>query len=141
MVLDIEAENPLAGEIPGASSPISEGKVAQIFNTNIYGGQVGNLAAGSSGVVQTVGDQIVRGDLEGLTKYLKSLGISDAETSDLAVAIEADKASGQAGLGARVSEWLGRLRQKVNETGSEIATQAVAGMAAQAVLAYLGIGS
>ena len=70
MVLDIEMENPAAGEIAGSAQPISENKVAQIFNTNIYGGQVGNVAAGPSGVTQQVGDQVVAGDLASLKKYL-----------------------------------------------------------------------
>lgn len=68
MVLEIETVNPAAGEIAGASS-IPEGKVAQIFNTNIYGGQVGNLAAGSSGVVQNVGTQVLQGDMRRLQDY------------------------------------------------------------------------
>ena len=139
MVLDIEAENPMAGDIPGGTLPIPESKVAQIFNTNIYGGQVGNLATGSSGVVQNVGDQILRGDLEGLTKHLISLGIPATATSDLVEAIEADRVSGQTGLGARVSDWLGRLCGKANEAGSDIATQAVIGAATQAILAYFGV--
>ena len=140
MVLDIEMENPAAGEIAGSAQPISESKVAQIFNTNIYGGQVGNVAAGSSGVTQQVGDQVVAGDLASLKKYLGSIGVTDPENVALVAALKEDQVSG-AGLGARVNEWLANLRQRVNVVGADIAKQSLAGMAAQAVLVYLGIGS
>ena len=140
MVLDIEMENPAAGEIAGSAQPISESKVAQIFNTNIYGGQVGNVAAGSSGVTQKVGDQVVAGDLASLKKYLGSIGVTDPENVALVAALKEDQVSG-AGLGARVNEWLANLRQRVNVVGADIAKQSLAGMAAQAVLVYLGIGS
>lgn len=140
MVLDIEMENPAAGEIVGSTHPISENKVAQIFNTNIYGGQVGNVAAGSSGVTQQVGDQVVAGDLASLKKYLGSIGVTEPENAALVAALEEDQVSG-AGLGARVKEWLANLRQRVNMVGGDIAKQSLAGMAAQAVLVYLGMGS
>ena len=141
MVLEIEAENPAAGEIIGSSAPIPENKVAQIFNTNIYGGQVGNVAAGSPGAVQNVGDQVATGDTEGLIRYLNSLGIAESTTTALVVAIEEDKTTGQLGIGSRVADWLGRLRKTLNERGAEVTTQAVAGLATQAILAYLGIGN
>ena len=141
MVLDIEMENPSAGEIAGTTQPISENKVAQIFNTNIYGGQVGNVAAGSSGVTQQVGDQVVAGDLASLAKYLGSIGVTDQESVQLVSALEDDQASGHPGIGGRVTEWLANLRQRVNVVGADIAKQSLAGVAAQAVLLYLGIGS
>ena len=140
MVLDIEMENPAAGEIAGSAQPISENKVAHIFNTNIYGGQVGNVAAGSSGVTQQVGDQVVAGDLVSLEKYLSSIGVTAPENAALLAALEEDQVSGPR-LGTRVSEWLANLRKRVNVVGGDIAKQSLAGMAAQAVLAYLGIGS
>ena len=139
MVLDIEIENPMAGELPSSALPISEDKVAHIFNTNIYGGQVGNVAAGSSGVTQQVGDQVVAGDLVSLKKYLSSIGVTEPENAALVAALEEDQVSG-AGLGARVSEWLSNLRKRVNVVGGDIAKQSLAGIAAQAVLVYLGIG-
>lgn len=141
MVLDIEMENPMAGEIAGSALPISENKVAQIFNTNIYGGQVGNVAAGSSGVTQQVGDQVVAGDLASLKKYLGSIGVTEPEKIQLVAALEDDQATAHAGIGERVTEWLANLRQRVNVVGGDIAKQSLAGMAAQALLVYMGIGS
>lgn len=50
-VLEIEAESPDAGEAPINSSPISQEKIHQIFNTYITG-NIQNLATGSSNVNQ-----------------------------------------------------------------------------------------
>lgn len=50
-VLDIEAEDPDAGEAPINSNPVPPERVQQIFNTNIYG-NVQNMASGSEGVIQ-----------------------------------------------------------------------------------------
>lgn len=50
-VLEIETENPDAGEAPVNSNPVSKDKVTQIFNTYITG-NVGNVATGSANVKQ-----------------------------------------------------------------------------------------
>lgn len=139
MVLEIEAEYPSAGEIEGAT-PIPEGKVSQIFNTNIYGGQVGNLAAGSPGAVQSVRDQVVQGDLESLKTYLGSIGVEPADVAELVDALDADRKSGQKGLGSGVAGWIGKLGQKAKNFGGEATVQVAAGLATQAILAFLGIG-
>ena len=49
--LEIEAENPNAGDIEMNSNPIDQNKITQIFNTTING-NVQNVAAGSSDVNQ-----------------------------------------------------------------------------------------
>lgn len=139
MVLEIEAEYPSAGEIEGAT-PISEGKVSQIFNTNIYGGQVGNLAAGSPGAVQSVRDQVVQGDLESLKNYLGSIGVERTDVAELVDALDADRASGQSGMGSGVAGWLGKLGQKAKKAGSDASVQIATGLATQAILTFLGIG-
>ena len=90
MALEIESLNPAAGDIAGASS-IPEPAVAQIFNTNIFGGQVGNLAAGSTGVVQNVGGQVQQGDMQSLKSYLQAIGLEQSEISELGDAIDADR--------------------------------------------------
>ena len=52
-VLEIETENPDAGEAPVNSNPVPKGKVMQIFNTYITG-NVGNVATGSANVKQQI---------------------------------------------------------------------------------------
>lgn len=50
-VLDVEAEDPQAGEAPLNSNPLPQDRVQHIFNTNIYG-NVQNLANASPGAQQ-----------------------------------------------------------------------------------------
>ena len=50
-VLEIEAENPDAGDAKINSNPIEQGKITQIFNTTIHG-NVQNVATGSSDFTQ-----------------------------------------------------------------------------------------
>jgi len=138
MTLEIESLNPEAGEIVG-TLPIPEPAVAQIFNTNIYGGQVGNLAAGSSGVVQNAGDLVLHGDLESLKNYLQKIGIEKESISELVDALDADAANANGGIGGRVATWLANIGGKAKKLGGETAVQLAAGLATQAVLAYLGI--
>ncbi len=141
MVLDIEDENPAAGEIQGAGRQISEERVSQIFNTNIYGGQVQNLAAGSPGAVQTATNTVVAGDIASLKSYLADRGIEPSEIADLEVAVREDQATGQKGIGARVGGWLSRLPQRMRAGTTEVSKQAIIGVATQALLAYFGVGS
>lgn len=50
-VLEIEAENPEAGDVKMNTNPIEQGKITQIFNTTIHG-NVQNVATGSSDFAQ-----------------------------------------------------------------------------------------
>ena len=50
-VLEIEAENPEAGDVKMNTNPIEQGKITQIFNTTIHG-NVQNVATGSSDFTQ-----------------------------------------------------------------------------------------
>jgi hypothetical protein len=70
-VLEIEAQNPSAGEAEPNSSPVPMDKVQQIFNTYITG-NVQNLAPGSSNVEQTA-KYVERNDPEILAKLLEAI--------------------------------------------------------------------
>jgi len=132
MALEIEAEDPGAGDIPSAPSTISEAVVSQIFNTNIYGGQVQNLAAGSTNVAQIGTNHIGQGDSAALTTFLKAQGLGEQDTSQLVTALDADKSEGTQGIGTRAAAWLARF-------GSDAGSKTLVGVATQAILAYLGI--
>jgi hypothetical protein len=140
MVLDIEAENPEAGEIqrPGAI-PIPEGKVAQIFNTNIYGGTVQNLAAGSTDVVQTATINVTPGDLGTLLKFVADQGVDAAHTQELAGAIAADTTAGAKGIGPRVAEWLRLLPSKAGTAVAKIGSGALIALITKGILMYFGL--
>jgi hypothetical protein len=62
--LEIEQQNPAAGEVLPGTTPVPEEKVGQIFNTYIMGGAQ-NVAVGSPGAVQHA-QQLQPGDLAGL---------------------------------------------------------------------------
>lgn len=70
-VLEIEAENPSAGEAAPNSTPVSMDKVHQIFNTYITG-NVQNLAPGSSNVQQSA-KYVERNDTEVLASLLETI--------------------------------------------------------------------
>lgn len=70
-VLEIESQNPNAGEAEPNSNPVPVEKVHQIFNTYITG-NVQNLAPGSSHVTQTA-KYIEKSDEEFFSKLLKAI--------------------------------------------------------------------
>lgn len=67
-VMEIESENPDAGDAPINSSPIAQEKVNQIFHTHIYG-TVQNVATGSSDFAQTAN---LSGDNTSIFKELQN---------------------------------------------------------------------
>jgi hypothetical protein len=141
MVLDIKAENPDAGDIQGPGAvPIPEAKVAQIFNTNIYGGTVQNLAAGSTDIVQTATVTVAAGNLGGLLKFIADQGVAPTHASELAQAVEADTAAGAKGIGPRVADWLARLPAKAGSATAKIGSGALIALITKGILQYFGLG-
>lgn len=80
-VLQIEAQNPQAGEAQPNSSPVPMETVSQIFNTYITG-NVQNLAPGSSNVGQTA-TYIEKQDNELFGKLLDVIKSASAEVEDI----------------------------------------------------------
>jgi AbiTii len=135
LALDLENEDPKAGEITSGKVRIPEATVSQIITTNIYGGHVQNLAAGSNDVTQTAGPQVVAGDVDSLDRWLKANGFGDEDIATLRMAFKEDASAGEKGVGHRVRDWLGRLSLGSIRAGKDVAVNVVA----QAVSAYLGI--
>lgn len=137
-VLDIERENPDAGEGPVGAEPVPQERVTQIFTTNIYGGS--NLwAAGSTTVTQSV-TQVAAGDWPGLREALTRLGLPEEELDDLRVAIEEDRSSELDPLSedSKVRGWLGRTTFKIASGALAISNNETAGgVIAGLVLAFL----
>jgi AbiTii len=135
--LEIEGENPGAGEAPIGSQPVASDRVSQIFNTTITGGNV-VLAAGAE-VHQDVNVGEVRaGDAESLVAYLSSQGLADSDVVELHAALEADRKTGET-LGARTKAWLGAVTMKIATGAGGIAGQTSAGVIAAAIAKYLGL--
>lgn len=126
--LEIEAENPNAGEAaPGGEPPVPIARIDLIFNTTIYGGRV---AVGPNATVN-----VTPGDLGGLMAYLEARGIAKEDRKELEAALKAD----EGGLGPRVKAWLGEMALKTASFGGGVAENAAGGLIAAAVLRYLGV--
>jgi hypothetical protein len=130
-VLEIEAENPEAGEATAAGGPpIPAARTDYIFNTTIYGG---NVAVGPSAAVN-----VAAGDLHSLLDYLKSVGVDAADREALAGAIAADADEAEK-PGSRVRDWLGRMAFKIAAAGERVGEAAAGGSIAFAVARFFGI--
>lgn len=83
-VMDLEAENPNAGEAQLNEVPIPPEKVQQLLLTNNFYGPVGNVAQQSRDVVQTATIDITRMQeaVEAVRVGLRDLGLSEAERSN-----------------------------------------------------------
>ncbi len=138
-VLEIETENPAAGErTPAATQaepPVPLARADMIFQTVIRGGQV---AIGPNASVQVA---VVPGDRDSLMRYLEGLGVDPADRAELNAALDEDAA--EAGTdeapGKRVAAWLGRVGLKLASSGGRISEGAVGGLIAAAVARYLGL--
>ena len=108
--LEIEEQYPDAGNVLSISTPMSS-KIQHIFNTTING-SVGNFATGSENFNQSAIMEISQGDFEGLSKFLKSLGLSNRDVKELHTAIKSDEKPKQKRVGGKVAEWLGQAVTK-----------------------------
>lgn len=104
--LDIETENPNAGEAAPDERPIEEQRVTQIFNQQFYGDHAA-VATGGRDVVQHVSTSV---DIDGLDVALRGLGVEDSERDAFVEAIRADENSGSSLPGPRSKAWLARLQ-------------------------------
>ena len=141
--LDLEAADPVAGDVPSTQTSLSEARVSQIITTHIHG-TVQNFSAGGDNVSQTATLAVVAGDKQSLLRALKSAGLQTEEIEELTQALAADEAepaAGQPGMGERVKAWLGNLHVKAAQGLASVSTEVVAGLITAALLAYFGLGS
>lgn len=137
--LEIEEQDPNAGDVSSIEKTVSPSKVQQIFNTTING-DVANLATGSQNFTQTATVRIQRGNFEELSIFLKSLGFNEAELNELQNAIKSDGKPKEKNFGGKVAEWLGKAVTKsakgLLNIGSDIASKVLS----EAIFQYYGIG-
>ncbi len=137
-VLEIEAEEPNAGEAPPNTKPIADERVSQVFNTYIQG-NVTSLVAGSQITTQTIEITIVQNDLDSLKQYLASLGIGEPDLEELDQAIQEDAQSGvKDNLGSKVKVWLGKMISKAGSSTWNVATSVAANLLIKALSKYYG---
>jgi hypothetical protein len=136
-VLEIDEQNPKAGDVSSISRPMSQQKVQQIFNTTIHSNP-GNLAIGSQNFNQSVTIEVKQGDFKELSKLLNNLGINDAEVKELQSAIKVDGQPKQNNFGEKVANWFGKIISKsaqgLLKVGSDVATS----MIKEALFRYYG---
>ncbi len=137
--LEIEKEDPDAGEASPSSIPIPEEKVSQVFNTNIYG-SVQNVATGSSNFSQSGQFTVLQGDFSSLSSVLKSQGVSQDDINSLQEAITEDAQEEQSqGFGQQVSSWIGKMLSKAGTAAWNITTSTASTLLPKAIAQYYGL--
>ena len=127
-VLEIEAEEPNAGEAPPNTKPIADERVGQVFNTYIQG-NVANLSAGSQTITQTTEITVIQNDLNSLKQFLSSLEVGEDDILELDKAIQEDeKPEKETGFGQKVQAWLGKMINKAASGSWRIATSVAANL-------------
>jgi AbiTii-like protein len=135
--LEIEAENPDAGELAtSAPGQVSQDRVAQIFNTVILGGMV-NLAAGSPGTSQQLQVAVVPGDFASLVEWLRLTGVPEDELAELSGAMDKDQATETKSVGQRTKDWIAKAAGKVAGAGGRITESAARELLVEAIRIYL----
>ena len=115
--LDIERENPAAGEAPPDQIPIAESLVTQIFNQNFYGDHAA-VATGGRDVVQRVTTSV---DIDGLVTALRELGVHKDDQEALVEAVREDERNGSSSPGPKTRAWLARMQNGSIQLGSGVA--------------------
>jgi hypothetical protein len=109
--LEIESENPAAGEAEPGAAPISEQRVTQIFTQNIYGDNAA-IATGAGDAVASAGATV---NFEALEAALRGLGVEDEEQQELTAAVREEGSHGP-----RTKAWLQRLGSGAITLGSGV---------------------
>jgi AbiTii len=138
-VLEIESEEPNAGEALNNLNPVPKEKVHQIFNTYISG-NVQNVATGSSDFTQTstVG---LKGNLSELLSIMQKNNMPKKDIDELKVAIEQDNSNdpNKNGLGNNVTGWFGKMIQKASNGAWKVGTSTATTLITKALSSYYGL--
>lgn len=138
--LEIEGENPDAGEAPIGSDPIAQPVVTQHFNTTILGG-TNTLAIAGRDVQQTI-TNIAVGDWDSLQEALRVVGLEDRDIGDLKAALDADTSDGETPLteiGEKTQGWLGKIMTKVRTGSLVLASGLTVEVLVDLIMKYLGL--
>lgn len=131
--LEIERENPAAGEADPGTHPIPAETVTNIVNMTIMEGSTSSVAIGSPGARVIGSFEVTVGDRGSLLQALSAAGVKPEDIAELEGALDEDDTAGDGnGMGKSVQRWLGKL------SGGAV-SQAVAGVATQIVLKYFGL--
>ena len=117
--LEIEQQNPNAGEADPGAVPVPEPTVSNIFNNTIYGGQNVITAAGRDATV-TVSHTRIDAVWPNLEARFRELGVPAAELEELSAALRSD-GDPTTELGPATQSWMARLATKVATGGIALA--------------------
>jgi len=131
--LEIEAENPEAGEATlQGSPPIPEAKMQQIFNTNIYGG-TNVVSSGSQSQISDFEQNVATWD--GLAAALRQIGLKEPDITDLADAIQADVTS-PSKPGPAVTGWVDSITAKITSGAINVTNSAAGALITSLILQH-----
>jgi len=82
---------------------------------------------------------VPRGDWESLATYLKSIGIVEADVSDLKDAVREEPKTSGDGFGKRVASWIGRMTAKSAQGAWNVTTGVASNLLARALAQYYGL--
>ena len=137
LALEVERENPDAGEAPIGSEPVPPAQLDRIVqNVLVYGGQ-NTIAAGQ--VTQHV-QQITTGSAwEEIRRDLEGVGVPADDVAQLRDALESDGEATAAGeLGPATQGWIGRIAGRVAAGALELAQGVSVEVLTQVILRALG---
>lgn len=127
LLLEIETENPDAGDAVGSEPPVSLEKVGQIVQNVIFGGNVMIAPA-----AQVAAQQVVElGNLESLLAWARAAGIVEVDVLELPEAITKDGET----IGHRTRKWIQRAASGAGQAGRDVAV----GVIEAAIRRYLGL--
>lgn len=135
-VLELQKVSPGVLETDTATSQIPTETVSNIFFTTISGGQ--NVIASGSGFLQKVTQTVAPGDMEGLAKYLRSLGITKEDIALLRRAIEQDGTPPEESLGKNVKSWMMRMTKRAIDGLLKVAVEVAIPLIVKAIKQYYG---
>jgi hypothetical protein len=137
MAIEIEANDPTAGDVLSVAPNIKESVVNQIINNTIIDSQIQNVAVGLGGITQSAGKQVNRGDLASLAAFLERLGVAKNDIAELSAAVTEDKAEGGPSIGTKTLGWLSKFGKAAVEAAGRETAEVVIDQIKKAIAAYV----
>jgi hypothetical protein len=126
-LLELERENPEAGEAPMGTHPVPQATVDQIVQQIVIQGGTNTIASGP--VSQVVANITAGPAWEEVRQRLLLLGLDDADVRDLEHALITDAAEVERGeIGPATRSWLRRAADHAKEIGSSVTTEVLTGL-------------
>lgn len=137
--LEIEVENPDAGEAEPGSHPVPATTIREAFQVTVMGDNNVVNAAGRD-ATQTV--SFDDGSWDRLREALMGFGVPDEEVDALRVALQedAERQLPTGTMGPSVAAWYERLSTAASRGAISLSTEVAGGMIAVQLLKFLGAG-